>query len=217
MATQFIRLFPLQSVVLFPGMELSLTVFEPRYLQLARECVESSEPFGVLLLRQGREAGDPDAEPHDVGTFARIDNLAALGDGRLSVRATGEGRFRVAAFSRKLPYLSAEVELIEELGEGDVDSALTERTSERAGNVVRALMSRRGGWLRDVPMPDEPVALSYAVAQMFQGDPATQQHLLELPTITERLEREFALLSDVLDQVTSAPRRDTNQRGFSPN
>ena len=102
MATQFIRLFPLQSVVLFPGMELSLTAFEPRYLQLARECVESSEPFGVLLLRQGREVGDPDAEPHDVGTFARIDNLATLGDGRLSVRATGEGRMLLDAVLARL-------------------------------------------------------------------------------------------------------------------
>ena len=217
MATQFLRLFPLQSVVLFPGMELPLVVFEPRYLQLTRECVESSEPFGVLLLRQGREAGDPDAEPYAVGTLARIDDVTTLEDGRLSVRATGEGRFRVASFSRDLPYLSAEVELIEERGGGDVDPALTERTSERAGNVVRALMSRRGGWVRDVPMPEEPVALSYAVAQMFQGNPVAQQHLLELSTVTERLERESALLRDVLDQITSAPRRDPNQRGFSRN
>ena len=217
MTAQFLRLFPLQSLVLFPGMELPLIVFEPRYHQLTRECVDSGEPFGVLLLRQGSEAGDPNAEPHDVGTMARIEDVTTLEDGRLSVQAIGEGRFRVQTLSRSLPYLSAQVDLIEEQEEGEIDPTLVDQTRERAGNVVRALMSRRGGWLRDVPMPEGPAELSYVVAQMFQGNPAAQQNLLELPTVTERLEKESAMLKDVLDRITHTPRRGSTDPGFSRN
>ena len=53
----FLRLFPLQAMVLFPGMELPLVVFEPRYLQLTQECTDNDEPFGVLLLNCAEDAG----------------------------------------------------------------------------------------------------------------------------------------------------------------
>ena len=98
-----------------------------------------------------------------------------------------------------------------------MDPALAERTRQRAGNVVQALMRRRGGWVRQVPLPDAPGELSYVVARMLQGNPAAQQHLLEMPTTTERLEREAALLGDVLDQITNAPRRGPWGPGFSRN
>lgn len=216
MPTQFMRLFPLQSVVLFPGMELPLLVFEPRYLQLARECVESDEPFGVVLLRSGAEAHDPDAQPFDIGTTARIEKVSEPEGGRLRVQAKGEHRFRVHLFTHDLPYLAAEAELLDDAPESGLQ-AIAERTKENAVNVVRALASRRGGWIRDVPMPNDAIDLSYVIAQMFQGDPRTQQHLLELPTAAERLVREAALLSDVLDQITTAPRRGMGSSGFSPN
>ena len=49
-------LFPLQTV-LFPGALLGLKVFEARYLDLVVGCLRSGQPFGVVCLRQGAEAG----------------------------------------------------------------------------------------------------------------------------------------------------------------
>src|SRR5581483_3931480 len=66
-----LRLFPLNTV-LFPGAVLNLHVFEERYRRLIAECLDTGEAFGVVLLREGEEAGDPDAVPHDVGTTAEI-------------------------------------------------------------------------------------------------------------------------------------------------
>ncbi|MEX2372401.1 MAG: LON peptidase substrate-binding domain-containing protein, partial [Dehalococcoidia bacterium] len=51
-----LRLFPLRTV-LFPGMALSLQVFEERYRVLVAECLEADEPFGVVLIREGPEVG----------------------------------------------------------------------------------------------------------------------------------------------------------------
>ena len=66
--THYLRLFPLQAVVLFPQMELPLVVFEPRYVQLTQECTDADEPFGVVLLKEGLEVGENDADPFKIGT-----------------------------------------------------------------------------------------------------------------------------------------------------
>jgi hypothetical protein len=86
-------LFPL-STVLFPGGRLQLRVFEPRYLDLVRECSRAQRPFGVNLILQGREVGAP-AAPAAVGTLARIRDFYTLHDGLLGILAEGEARFRV--------------------------------------------------------------------------------------------------------------------------
>jgi len=88
-----IPLFPLNTV-LFPGGPLSLRIFEPRYLDLVRECTRNGSGFGVCLILQGREAGEP-AVPAAVGTFARIVDFYTLPDGLLGIRATGGERFHV--------------------------------------------------------------------------------------------------------------------------
>ncbi len=88
-------LFPLQTV-LFPGGQLSLKVFEARYLDLMGRCVRSGEAFGVVALRQGAEVGakDPAQEMEEVGVLARIDEVDAEQAGILLVRCRGGQRFR---------------------------------------------------------------------------------------------------------------------------
>jgi len=88
-----IPLFPLNTV-LFPGGPLSLRIFEPRYLDLVRDCTRNGSGFGVCLILQGREAAEP-AVPAAVGTFARIVDFYTLSDGLLGIRAEGGERFRV--------------------------------------------------------------------------------------------------------------------------
>jgi len=73
-------LFPLHTV-LFPHMRLPLHIFEPRYRVMIRACIDEERPFGVALIRSGEEVGGP-AEPHGVGTTARITSHETLPDGR---------------------------------------------------------------------------------------------------------------------------------------
>src|SRR6185503_19497144 len=65
-----IPLFPLNTV-LFPGGRLPLRIFEQRYMDMAKACLRERTPFGVCLIREGREVGTP-AIPADIGTLARI-------------------------------------------------------------------------------------------------------------------------------------------------
>lgn len=106
-----IPLFPLQTV-LFPGGKLGLKIFEQRYLDMAAACLKEQAPFGVCLLAEGKEVGQP-AVPHRVGTLATIANWDMPQLGLLNVTLLGGSRFKIrdyAAGEDKL--LTGEVELL---------------------------------------------------------------------------------------------------------
>jgi len=93
-----VPLFPLNTV-LFPGGPLPLRIFEPRYLTMVSDCVQGDSPFGVLLIRDGEEAGS--ATTYEVGTLARIADWYQGSDGLLGVTAVGLQRFRVISSFRE--------------------------------------------------------------------------------------------------------------------
>lgn len=212
----FLRLFPLQSVVLFPGMELPLVVFEPRYLQLTKECTDSGEPFGVVLLQRGREAGDAGATPFDVGTTAAIQDVEPTEDGRLHVQAVGQRRFRVRTFSHAHPYLSADVEYLPESAT-DVDASVVQGVRQALDRYLRAAVSLRGGYVRNVPLPDDAVELSYLAARIFQGNPMTQQRLLETAGAGARLRQEAGILEAAIEEITRELSRGSPGARFGRN
>jgi hypothetical protein len=88
-------LFPLHTV-LFPGGVLPLRVFEARYMDMVRECMKTSAPFGVVLITRGGEVGRP-AATEAVGTLARIGAWDMPQLGVLHLRAIGGDRFRIAS------------------------------------------------------------------------------------------------------------------------
>ena len=67
----------LLNVVLFPGAELPLHIFEPRYRLMINECYGEKKPFGVVLARP--ESEYLQEEPYPVGTMAEIEVLEPVG------------------------------------------------------------------------------------------------------------------------------------------
>lgn len=107
-------LFPLHSV-LCPGIALPLHIFEPRYREMVGHCLETGSPFGVVLIRDGREVGPDAGHIADVGTTAAIRQAGRYPDGRLDIVTVGEQRFRIRSVDRTgAPYL---VGIVEELDE----------------------------------------------------------------------------------------------------
>src|SRR5258707_15628572 len=90
---ELLPLFPL-TTVLFPEMLLPLHIFEPRYRLLVRRCMDEDRPFGVVLMRSGQDVGGL-AEPHGIGTEARIMAYSPLSDGRSYIVVRGGRRFAI--------------------------------------------------------------------------------------------------------------------------
>ncbi len=86
-------LFPLNSVI-FPGGALPLRLFEPRYLDMVKECMRNDHGFGIVMIKSGKEAG-PAADVYRTGTECRIEDWETLPDGLLGITAYGESKIQI--------------------------------------------------------------------------------------------------------------------------
>lgn len=125
-----IPLFPLHAV-LCPGIVLPLHVFEDRYRALTRHCLATGAPFGIVLIRDGREVGaGPTPTLADVGALVEIREAGRYADGRYDLLAAATGRFAIESVDPgQAPYLVADVTPLED----DVgDEARAERLAATA-------------------------------------------------------------------------------------
>jgi Lon protease-like protein len=183
-------LFPLASV-LFPGGQLQLRIFEPRYLDLVRECTRHGTGFGVCLILQGQEVGEP-AVPAAIGTIARISDFHRDDDGLLGIVAEGGARFRVARSRvRSDGLLRGDVEVWPDEPEQQVpvEFALLQTILER-------LIETMAPHWRDAPRSayDDASWLGFRLAELLPLDAGEQQRMLELNDPVQRL----AELRDIL-------------------
>ena len=179
-------LFPL-NVVLFPNMIVPLHIFEERYKEMLQACLDSDSRFGVVLIKQGQEVGGP-AIPYATGTVARITRTTPQEDGTINVLAMGERRFHIRHIIREQPYITALVSLPEEPA-GDPPPTADEIQPLRSDleEYLRTLLGLRGGWVREVASPTDPVELSFYIGSVLRGDNQERQRILEAPTARERI------------------------------
>jgi Lon protease-like protein len=177
-----IPLFPL-GTVLFPGGPLPLRIFETRYIDLVRRCMHEDSGFGVVLIREGVEAGGS-AKTFDVGTYARIVDFSQQPDGLLGIRAAGERRYRIVGRRRARDGLNlADIEwladervlpLPEEFAElGPMVEAILTQAGEPYASLERR--SADAGWV------------SARLTEILPVPAVHKQHCLELDDPIERL------------------------------
>ena len=194
-------MFPLGSVLL-PGAVLPLHVFEPRYRSLIGDCLHQDVPsFGVVLIAQGSEVGGQDVRT-DVGTRARIVQVAELDDARFAVVAVGTERLRVTRWLPDDPYPRAEVEAWPDEFDAEADTdRLGQLSSDIAVRVRRAaaLALELGDQVMapGADVDDDPAVASYQLALMAPVGPLDRQQVLVAPHARARLETLDHLLDDV--------------------
>ena len=205
-----LRLFPLASVVLFPGQRIDLRVFEPRYRLLMAECVQEAEPFGVVLIREGVEVGGP-AVPHEVGTMARLTGITPTRDGMLHVSATGTQRFRIVTLDNSRPYLRAEVEPVRsEFVEVNSEVLRFARSGLVRARELRALAT--GEYEREYRVPQQPGPVADAIAGQATAEPSRMQAILETTNVSQRLDTVLPMLDSVIAQARLAAAQAASTR-----
>jgi Lon protease-like protein len=183
-------LFPLNTV-LFPGMPLPLHIFEERYKLMIGTCLVTDRTFGVSLIREGHEVGEP-ADPFAVGTFARILDVERLPDGRMNLVAVGVRRYRLLHVLEERPFLVGRVRALPDADER-VEPALAASVAEGFRAYVRDLPGGEGVIDR-LELSDDPEALSFQIAASLQIPAPRRQDLLELESTAERLGRLEAII-----------------------
>ncbi len=177
-------LFPL-NLVLFPGMDLPLHIFEERYRNMIGECLEQDAPFGVVLIKEGTEVGAP-ADPERIGTSTRILRSELLDQGRMNIMTKGQQRFEIEEIVQRVPHVIGRVRFLVELeGEGCAD--LVPQINDEYVALVRNLTALTGGYTSRVDIPQDPIELSYAIAANLELEPHLRQSLLVTETAATRL------------------------------
>jgi len=177
-----IALFPLNTV-LFPGGPLALRIFEARYIDMIRRCMREDTGFGVVLIREGPEAGGP-ATTFDVGTYARISDFSQQPDGLLGISAIGTKRFRILERRRARDGLNlADIEWLAE----EPSVALPEEFAELGPAVEAALDQAGAPYLGLERHPGDAAWVSSRVAEILPLPVDHKQHTLELDDPVERL------------------------------
>lgn len=190
-----LSLFPLNTV-LFPGQLLPLHIFEDRYRLMIRRCLAEDLPFGVVLIKQGEEVGER-AEPHAVGTLARIVESTHLPDGAMDIVVVGMERFRIRRLFHDQPYLRGEVETLPMAEPRDPVTAarLAEQVRDRVARYIKLLAEAAGLQIQVEQMPDTPQQIGFLAAVTMQIDNREKQMLLGESAVVKILASEKALLN----------------------
>ena len=142
-------LFPLNTV-LCPGIALPLHVFEDRYRALVRHCLETTSPFGIVLIREGREVGPPAVSFRGVGTIAEIRDAGRHEDGRFDLLVVGTRRFGIRrVVDAPKPYLVADVDILDETVADPAIAAQLAAVATRRFVTYLGLLQPRSGETSD--------------------------------------------------------------------
>lgn len=181
-------IFPLHTV-LFPEGMLPLKVFEQRYLEMTKACLRDNRPFGVCLIKEGREVGTA-AVPAAVGCLATITHWDMPQLGMFHIIARGSQRFRIRS-QRVAPnhLISAEFELIPAEQPGPEVDALCRQ-------VLQAVIEKVGAERFPPPLRlDDAAWVGYRLAEALPLDASMKQELLELTDPGARLARLRSVLT----------------------
>jgi Lon protease-like protein len=200
-----IGLFPL-GMVLLPGEQVPLHIFEPRYRELIGECVDEEREFGLVL-------SDDDGMRAIGTTAAVVEVTQRFDDGRFDIVVEGRERFRVVAETEGRTFLTARVSALE-----DGADAPSEVEEERALDAYRKVAIEADADA-DEPGP-EVGSLSYWLAARVDFGPDVKQELLELRSERDRVVRVAELLDRAREALrwarTARTRAQTNGRVEPP-
>lgn len=215
-------LFPLNTV-LFPGMPLSLHIFEERYKAMINACIAEKMPFGVILIEEGAEANGPLAQPYEMGCAARITQVQPLVQGRMNLVAVGQERFRVLELDRESqPYLVGKVEMkpLQTVNPTQLQS----QGDQLRPQVIRYLeILAQAGDVQFEPqqLPDEALPLAYLAAFLVRVEADKKQNMLEAATASQfvgRVRNTFTTENALLEtMVKYSQAENDNPSPFSLN
>ncbi|HZA57943.1 MAG TPA: LON peptidase substrate-binding domain-containing protein [Solirubrobacterales bacterium] len=175
-------------LVLLPGEQLPLHIFEERYKRMVSRALDDSEPFGVVLR--------DDEGARSIGCTARVEDvIERFEDGRMNILVSGGERFKVLDRFEASDYPAGEVEVISD----EEDRSPADGESADAAREAFAELAERATGERPDP-EDLEDASAYAIAARIELPDETKQKLLEMRDEHERLE----LLTNALRAVDRA-------------
>ena len=177
-----ISIFPLTGAILFPGLQLPLRIFEPRYRAMVKDALARDRRIGMIQPQQAKDG----APLYTVGCLSKIGEVEALDDGGFNLLLEGQARFRLLhELNVTTPFRQVEAELLEE-EEHPALSPVERASFEREARRFADAQGYAVDWEAVTRLDDE--SLIDGVSQIAPFDAASKQALLEAQGLTVRCE-----------------------------
>jgi uncharacterized protein len=181
MTTRRISIFPLTGAIIFPGMQLPLHIFEPRYRDLVGDSLARDRKIGMIQPKG--QGTNPTL--FTVGCLARIHDVEALDDGRYNIILEGVQRFSIVnELNVTTNFRQVEAELWEEDEIGDALSLAERASLEIESRRFAEAQGYSVDWSAVSQLDD--YSLVNAIAQIAPFDYAAKQALLEARGLSDR-------------------------------
>lgn len=177
-----ISIFPLPGAVLYPGLQLPLHIFEPRYRALVSDALVRDRLIGMVQPQRPVEG----APLFVIGCLGRIGEVEAMEDGRYNVILEGQARFRILReLDVTTPFRQVEGEILVEAQNQDL-AAIERASFEREARRFADAQGYSVDWDQVSRLDD--MSLINGVSQIAPFDAAAKQALLEANSVSERCE-----------------------------
>src|ERR1700752_4285034 len=186
---------PLRDIVVFPYMIVPLFVGREKSINALEEVMRADKQ---ILLAAQKNAGDDDPAPdaiYQMGTLASVLQLLKLPDGTVKVLVEGTARAKVVRYVDNADYFEAEVERVTEaVGSKDEIEALARSAVSQFESYVKLNKKISPEVLGTIGQIDDYSKLADTIASHLAIKIADKQEVLEVITISERLERVYTLM-----------------------
>lgn len=213
-----VPIFPLPEVVFFPQTILPLHVFEPRYRQMIKDCLDGDGWLSVAMLRPGWEKDYQGRPPvHAVAGAGEVIQAEVLADGRYNILLDGRARIRI--LEEEPPngrlYRVVRAERIEDQGPSPADRTFQGRLQElRAAHaqLLTALGQSHPEVVGRLTVAGaSPGAVIDRIVAAVVPDSEMRQRLLEATDLSDRLDLAVGALGELLTMVAGREGEDEEE------
>lgn len=195
-----VPIFPLPDLVVFPGADVPLHLFEPRYRALAEDVVASDGLFATVRLEPGYQ-GDYHGRPpiKRVGTLGRIVAHRAKADGThdLVFRGLSRGTLEELAPSDR-GYRLAAVSLLDDVGIDRITAGSVTTLLGCANSLSALVRKRHPDFSLGLERLESPADIVDALAHRIVVAPDDRQRLLETRDVRIRVARLVEMIGDIV-------------------
>lgn len=214
--SELIPILPLPGVVLFPGAEIPLHIFEQRYREMIRHALEMKLPIGMVLLKPGfQENYEGIPAIHKVGCIGEITSCELLSEGRYNMLLKGRNRFVIVKEDHSRKFRQAEFRLLPDMEPDPLLCALEPPLKRELLGAFLALGAAVTGDLPIAPPVTPEVALgdlANLLAFAFPGPAQRRQALLEMNNPYDRA----LALRESLQEMADTIRKEKGMPAAKP-
>jgi len=189
-------ILPLRNTVAYPFSILPLAVGIPRSVKLVEDALQGDHIVGLVAIKDASIEEPLPEQIHEIGTAARIFNVVRAPDNTMQVIIQGLERFRIERWSGTEPYMRAQIALIPDVVDPNLElDALQRSLRDLAKEVISLspnLPDEIGQFLDQV---HDPRYLTYLVAANAHLDIEKSQEILEMDHVRDKLRALISHLS----------------------